>query len=236
MNERSLKRLAGVLLGSGLLLSGFGAQAAWDIPGDWLVRVRGLYIMPNDNSSTVRIPNGGAGLAGSSVGVGSDAIPELDITYMFTKHWGTELILGTSSHSVNPKGTLATAIGGADIINTDILPPTLTLQYHFMPDSHIRPYVGFGVNYTWFYNSDVAGGLKVGAPAAHVHLSNSWGWAGQAGVDVDINKSWFVNLDLKYIDMSTTAEFSNLAAGIGSASVDVNVDPWVFGFGIGHRF
>jgi len=225
------------VLGGGLLFTGLAAQAAMDIPGDWIVRVRGLYIMPDDNSSTVRVPNGGAGIPGSSVGVSDDVIPELDVTYMFTKHWGTELILGTSSHSVNPKGAnLTNAIGTADIINTDVLPPTLTLQYHFMPDSKIRPYVGFGVNYTLFYNEEVAGGLKVNAPAAHVHLSNSWGWAGQAGVDVDVTKGWFVNLDLKYIDMSTTAEFSNLATGLGSASVDVNVDPWVFGFGIGHRF
>jgi outer membrane protein len=34
--------------------------------------------------------------------------------------------------------------------SVDLLPPTLTLQWHFMPDQSFDPYVGAGVNYTYF--------------------------------------------------------------------------------------
>ena len=172
---------------------------------------------------------GGASVPSSGVDVTSDTVPELDITYMWTPHWGTELILGTTQHTVDGNGSLA-ALGG--IIDTDVLPPTLTLQYHFSPNSNIRPYAGVGVNYTNFYNEKVTGGLDTAN--ARVKIDASWGLAAQAGVDVDINKDWFVNFDVKYIDIDTTAHFTNTT--VGSAAVDVDLQPWVFGIGIGTTF
>lgn len=195
--------------------------------GDWLVRGRIVNVSPDENSSTVRVA--GTAVAGSGVTVNSDTIPELDITYMLQRNWGLELILGTSQHDVHGKGTLA---GLGKVIDADVLPPTLTMQYHFLPDSNIRPYAGLGVNYTLFYDEEVKGGLD--APGAKVSMDNSWGLAAQAGVDIDINEDWFFNIDVKYIKMDTTAKFKN--STVGSAEVDVDIDPWVFGIGIGTRF
>ncbi|MDQ7073474.1 MAG: OmpW family outer membrane protein [Gammaproteobacteria bacterium] len=84
--------------------------------------------------------------------------PELDITYMFTPNWGAELILGYSSHDVNATGSVQSLLG--QVIDAKALPPTLTLQYHFMPNSNIRPYVGAGVNYTYFFDEEVTGPSK----------------------------------------------------------------------------
>jgi len=195
--------------------------------GDWVVRGRIIHLDTNEDSSTIRV--GGASVAGSGVDVTSDTVPELDITYMWTKHWGTELILGTTDHVVDGNGTLS-GLGG--IIGADVLPPTLTLQYHFRPDSNIRPYAGVGINYTHFYNEKVTGGLD--APGAKVKMDSSWGLAVQAGVDVDINKDWFINFDVKYIDIETTARFTNTT--VGRAAVDVDLKPLVFGIGIGTTF
>ncbi|HSG92890.1 MAG TPA: OmpW family outer membrane protein, partial [Methylotenera sp.] len=63
---------------------------------------------------------------------------------------------------------------------------------------------------------------------------SSWGLAVQAGFDYAINNDWFVNVDLKYIDIDTTATYRNTAAG--SVSVSTDIDPIVFGIGIGRRF
>ena len=207
-------------------LTSFSA-AAYEA-GDWVVRGRLIHVDTNEDSSTIR--TNGASNAGSGVNVTSDTVPELDITYMWTPHWGTELILGTTQHTVDGSGTLA-SLGG--IIDTNVLPPTLTLQYHFKPNSNIRPYAGVGVNYTAFYDEKVTGGLD--AANAKVKIDNSWGLAFQAGVDVDINKDWFVNFDVKYIDIDTTAHFKNTAVA-ARASVDVDLQPWVFGIGIGTTF
>ena len=203
-----------------------GAFAADDT---WLVRVRGIAVAPNDDSSLVSV--NGASVAGSGVGVDTAFVPELDITYKITPHIGAELILATSQHNVTAEG--ATEPLG-EVIDTWVLPPTLTLQYHFNPEGQFRPYVGAGVNYTVFYSEEVNGGLD--APGASVDIDPSWGYALQVGADFEVSDRWFLNLDLKYIDIGTDADFRNAAGGVDRASVDVDIDPFVVGFGVGYRF
>lgn len=198
--------------------------------GDWLIRGRIVDINPQDDSGTLSI-NGAQGVAGSGVSVDSDAIFKVDITYMIDRNWGAELILGYSKHEINSTGTIS-ALG--QVATTKALPPTFTLQYHFAPSSKIRPYIGAGVNYTYFFSEDVKGPLADGFQNAKVKMESSWGLAAQAGVDIAINDDWFVNLDIKYLDMDTTAKFSNTAAG--SAKIDVDINPIVWGIGIGRRF
>lgn len=201
--------------------------------GDWLVRGRIINVNPSDDSGLLSADIGGGygPIAGSGVTVDSDTVPELDITYMVDRNWGVELILGYSSHDVTASGSAA-ALGLGKVIDAKALPPTLTLQYHFAPDSNIRPYVGAGVNYTYFFSEDVTGPLAI--PGAKVKMEDSWGLAAQVGVDIALNDDWFVNLDVKYIDMNTTAKFSNTL--VGAASIDVDVNPVVWGIGIGRKF
>ncbi len=97
--------------------------------GDWLVRGRVIHIAPNDDSGSLTLGSIDTGLEG--VKVDSDTVPELDITYMLSRHWGMELILGYSEHTVKGRRNWS-ALG--DVIDTKVLPPTLTLQYHFLPD------------------------------------------------------------------------------------------------------
>jgi len=196
--------------------------------GDWLVRGRVIHIAPNDDSGTLKLGNVDTGLKG--VKVDNDTVPELDITYMLSRHWGMELILGYSEHTVKGRRNWS-ALG--DVIDTKVLPPTLTLQYHFLPDNSWQPYLGLGVNYTYFFDEKVAGSV-LPTSGDSVKLDSSWGLAVQAGMDVAINQDWFINVDLKYLDIDTTAHFKNTA--VGGAEIDADIDPWVFGVGIGRRF
>jgi len=66
-----------------------------------------------------------------------------------------------------------------------------------------------------------------------VKMNNSRGWALQAGMDIDIKDNWFVHHDIKHIDIDSTAK---LDTALGRLSVDVDIDPWVTGAGIGYRF
>lgn len=131
------------------------------------------------------------------------------------------------------------ATDGFKLFDTWVLPPTITLQYHFLPENNIRPYVGAGVNYTAFLADNATSELEaaVGGPVK-VSTEESWGWAFQAGLDYDINDSWFFNVDVKYIDIETSAKLGvNGGALAGTVlNVDVDVDPWVVGAGIGYRF
>jgi outer membrane protein len=101
----------------------------------------------------------------------------------------------------------------------------VTAQYHFLPDQKFRPYLGAGINYTRFYD------INLGNGALTVDKS-SWGPALQAGADIEINKRFFVNLDVKKIWMDTDVK----AVASGATVANLKIDPWIFGIGAGMKF
>ena len=182
--------------------------------GDWQVRLRGLGVMP-EASGTVKV--GGTALPGS-IHVTDSIVPEIDFTYFFADHWAAELIAATTQHSVHQ-----TTAG--DIGSVWLLPPTLTVQYHFNPEGTIRPYLGAGINYTFFYSTR--------SPLPNIHYDNNFGFALQAGVDVPFGDSgYFFNADVKKLFLSTDV---TALGGLVKAK-GVNLDPWIVGVGVGYRF
>jgi outer membrane protein len=193
--------------------------------GDWIVRVRAIMVAPNEKTGPVQptFPT-------AHTSVENSYAPELDFTYMATKHIGAELILATTKHHVTGQGALA---GVGKLAGTWVLPPTLTLQYHLAPDAHIRPYVGAGINYTIFYNEKASAALNNAIGKTDVGLKDSVGYAFQAGLDFDLTRRVFANLDVKYIDIDTTAR---LTTGSLVNRERVHLDPLVVGIGLGMRF
>ncbi|HKY83114.1 MAG TPA: OmpW family outer membrane protein [Sphingobium sp.] len=215
-----------MILCSGAALGALAAGPAQAAQGDVLVRLRGIMVVPNEKSGSV-LP----AFPGEKVKVDNSVMPEVDITYMATDHVGLELIAATTKHCASGRTGTTGAIG--KLASTWVLPPTLTAQYHFLPEGKVRPYVGAGINYTLFYNEKASGALASAVGATRVHMSDSVGWAGQAGVDVDLTDKVFLNLDVKYLDIDTTARLTTAAAGV--QRVKVHLDPFVFGVGIGFR-
>lgn len=193
----------------------------------WQFRLRGLGVVANE-SATI-------GAIGGDVDISNDLIPELDITYFFTRNIAAELILGTSKHNVNTVGSDLSAIGGGianvDLGSVRLLPPTLLAQYHFYPNETVKPYVGAGINYTLFYD------VKAGNTVADVEYDNAFGVAFQIGSDFFFTDNFFVNLDVKYILLKTdvTVDASNLASGL-SIPAEVEINPLLIGLGFGYRF
>lgn len=212
--------IAAPLLGLAALCS--AAPAFAQEKGDVLVRVRAIMVSPNESSGGVQ-----PSFPTARIGVTDSYAPELDFTYMLSDHIGTELILATTKHQLQGRG----ALSGIDhVASTWVLPPTLTLQYHFAPHAKIRPYVGAGVNYTIFYSTKASSALKAAIGDTSVHLKNNLSYALQAGVDVQITKRVFANFDVKYIDIDTKAR---LTTGALVNRVDASIDPLVFGVGLG---
>lgn len=177
--------------------------------GDWLARLRVISIEPQISRSDP--------LTTLNVNVNNEIVPELDFTYMIRDSIGVELILATSRHQ------LTSNLG--DLGGVNVLPPTLLLQYHFNNAGKIRPYVGVGLNYTYFYND----GLHVGGQGIQVNRS-SFGPALQVGVDYQVTKKFFVNADLKKIWMRTNATLGDTNLG------SLKIDPLVIGVGVGIKF
>ena len=186
-------------------------QAAED--GRWMIRARALGVMPDESSSISPI--------GGHASVNNNVVPELDFTYFFTSNLAAELILATTKHNVKASRT---ALGDVNAGHAWLLPPTLTMQYHFTDLPKMKPYIGAGVNYTIFYKED-AGALNT------VNYDDSFGVALQAGVDIPIRDNWYFNMDVKKLWLNTTASFNN-----GAVKANVNLDPWLLGVGIGYRF
>ncbi|MBN9094861.1 OmpW/AlkL family protein [Pandoraea pnomenusa] len=178
--------------------------------GDILARVRAIGIMPDSHASGSVLPTLG-------VTVNNAIVPELDFTYMILDNVGVELILGMSRHQ------LTSSLGHLGGVN--VLPPTLLLQYHFNHAGKIRPYVGAGVNYTRFWNSSLnAGGTPISIK------NHSVGPALQAGVDIQMTKNLFFNVDIKKVWMKTDTSLAG--ADLGT----LHIDPLIVGVGIGMKF
>lgn len=218
------KTLIASLIAAGLA-SAFGAQAADENVSPWLIRLRGVNIDP-DSSSTASVV-----LPENAISVENRWVPEVDISYFFTKNIALELVLAYAKHNVavNAPGVYVGGVG-----SVELLPPTLMVQYHFDWEGNpFKPYVGAGINFTWFTTSSLAVPLFPGSLPLSVS-STSVGPALQIGADYKLTKNWYLNADFKYIWMDTDVTSTNVGAPIVSSKLDIN--PMVYGVGIGYRF
>jgi len=210
MSSKMLKSAVAVALAGGLLA---GVAQAYEA-GQWLGRVGVYGVFPeSDNLSNVLG-------TGANIDVDNGYTLGFNFTYMVNPNIGIELLAALPfRHDISLSG--AGTVG-----KTDQLPPTLSVQYHIMPQGTVHPYVGLGLNYTNFFNEETEGALT----GASLKLDDSWGLAGQLGIDIDVAPNWFVNADLRYISIKSDAKLN----GVDIGTVDIN--PWVVGLTVGTRF
>jgi outer membrane protein len=191
------------------------AALAEDSP--FMVRLRAVYISPADKSDAIPA----LGVPADAISVSTKTIPEVDISYFFTKNLAAELILTyPQKHDVS--------VAGTKIGTFKHLPPTLTLQYHFLPGGVFNPYIGAGVNLTLISGVDLA----VPGVGALDLSSSSVGFAAGAGADIKIGERLYLNLDAKWVQIRSDV----MLAATGAKVSAVKVDPWLLGGGIGYRF
>ena len=208
-----------ILAVAGLVLSAFPVEAQTG----WQVRLRTLAVIPDEGGAA----DDGVTKIGGSTGADDSVIPELDISYFFTKNIAVELILGTTRHSMSVDNS---TLGDVDLGEVSLLPPTLTVQYHPFRDQRFSPYVGAGLNYTIFFNADRGRGNSA-VSVNKIEYDNNFGYALQLGMDIKIKDNWYFNVDLKKIFLSTDVNLND-----GSVKVDgARLDPWIFGLGVGYR-
>lgn len=196
-----------------LLAAALAAPSLRAEDGPWMVRLRAVQIQPANKSDAF------GSVPANAIHVSSKTIPEVDFTYFFSKNFSAELILTVpQEHDVTVEG-----VGKVGTFKH--LPPTLTAQWHFLPGQTVNPYVGAGLNYTLISDVKIAdGALDLG--------KSSLGLAVQAGVDFKVAPQWYINLDVKYVQLKTDLK----VADSGQKLTTVKVDPMLFGVGIGYRF
>ena len=155
---------------------------------------------------------------------------QVDFTYFLNPISSLNLIAASTEHDLSVKGS---ALGAsANLGKIWVLPPTLTIQYHPLPDSRISPYVGAGLNYSLFYGYSSSG---ANAAIRHVAVNNGFGFALNAGVDIALTGPWGLNLDVKKIFLSPNAAVGTNVSGVKvHARTDLN--PLVVGASVRYRF
>lgn len=203
--------------------------------GDWLLRVGLGHI--NTDTSSGNLVAGGAELDGYQIDVGNNTRPIVNLTWLATDHFGIELLASWPfEHSIKGDGVLD---GTGKLGETKHLPPTLSFQYHFLPNQTFRPYAGLGLNYTIFFDSSTTATLDgaLGGPSS-MSIKDSLGPAFQVGADFDFTDAMFFNVDLRYIQIEADARIrTDLPDGSRLTSrIKADIDPWVISAGVGFRF
>lgn len=214
--------------------------------GDFLLRVGAVYADPHTSSGNVTLGGAGVGDGNWQVDVDSDTQLGITATYMLTDSIGIGVLGATPfKHDINAAGSIA---GAGKLGETKHLPPTLTVQYFpLAPDSRYQPYVGAGINYTNFFEEKTTPTLTGAVDAAlgggviddtNLRLDDSFGLALELGLDVKLTDQLGLNAALWWADIDTTAKIDAIQNGqtLGTAEVDVDIDPMVYMVGLSYAF
>jgi outer membrane protein len=192
------------------IIAAMGAPALAQSKGDMTVGIGVHNVNPQGSSTT----------AAGRISVGDNTRPTLTFEYFVADKVGIELLAAWPfEHDIS-------LAGAGKIGKTKHLPPVLSIQYHFVNDSKITPFVGLGVNYTTFFD-DVGTGVLAGQ---RLDLSDSWGLAAHAGVDFKVSERGSLRLDMRYMDIGTDVKVNGVKIG------KVDIDPFVFGAAYVYRF
>ena len=192
------------------ILAAASVSTAHADDGNWVVRFGAHVVDP---------ASGNGHLAGMTASIGSSTRPTGSIEYLATPHWGIEALAALPfEHEVELDGQKAAC--------TRQLPPVIGVNYHFLPDAEVSPFVGAGINYTYFFDTKGKGLLQ----GDRVSIDNSWGAAAHAGVDIALSPRWLLTADVRWIDIRGDVHVDG--TNVGRAKVD----PWVYGLSFGYRF
>ena len=195
-------------------------RTAREAEGPWLLRARGVYLDPRNKSDTLVLPGTPTGFVpGDDTHTNGRWAPEIDLEYFLSSHWSSELTINAPQvHDLDLRNSTPASGTVGDF---RLMPNFLTVKYNFNPDGIFRPYLGAGLNVTSLYgvNAEAFGLSKTLA-----------GPAAQAGFDIRLSEHWALNADVKWARVRPAVSFNDTLVG------RMNVDPLLYGIGIGYRF
>lgn len=222
------------VLGSALLTASLMSTPSFAYEaGDFLIRAGVATVTTNETSSGVKGDRGsiaGANLGGKTK-LSNDTQLGLNFTYFFHQNLGVELLAASPFNAeaqIKDTGAVDGKLG-----KFTYLPPVLSLVYHPLSGaSQWQPYVGLGINYTWFYQENLSSGSKASG-LSNFRIKNTWNPAYQIGLDYLWDDNLVLNAQVRYIDLATTAYVD---VGADRAKVDFRVKPVAYMMGIGYKF
>ena len=149
--------------------------------------------------------------------------PTLSASWNINDNWALELWGAADKFDHRVRGA-----DGAKLGTIEQQPLALSAQYHFgQADNTFRPFVGLGYYESNFSNENLPGVSE----DLHVGVDTAKGAIGTIGVDMNINPTWFVRADARYLHARP-----DVRVGGETTGSELKLDPWVVGLGIGARF
>lgn len=194
------------------------------------VKAFATAVLPDGAIDDVKTDNIGLP-AGSQTRATDSFIPTIAAEYFLSPNFSVETICCITPHDVRGTG----ALSGARLINDAIiLPASVTAKYHFELGGGVKPYVGAGATHFFIFSEGV-GADAAALGATDVDLSDEFGFALQAGMDIKLNdRGLGLSLDAKRYFVGTTATFR--AGNVTALQSDHDLDPWVLSAGLAYRF
>lgn len=187
------------------MLVALGTPAFAQSQGEWTLGFGVAHVNPKSDNGTLA-----AGTVPTSIGTSTR--PSITFEYFIRDNLGVEVLAALPfKHSVKSNGT--------EIGTVKHLPPVVSLQYHFDTTPQFKPFVGVGVNFTGFWDSNAKGPLA----GSNLRVKNSWGLAAHLGADYWINEKSAIRADLRWIDINADVTLNGTKIG------SVDVDPVVTG-------
>ncbi len=118
--------------------------------------------------------------------------------------------------------------------------PAVLAHYTFDGPWGTQPYVGVGVNYTFYTDGRVSPAYTAGfgGSSSTAKLESSWGHVLKIGVGFPLGPDWVIDAAYTRYGIKTTAAITTVTPGFGDIvrTVDVRSDPDVIGLVLGYRF
>lgn len=179
--------------------------------GDWTLGLGVGWVGPKSDNGTLTV-----GTSAFDVDVNTSVRPTITAEYFIRDNLGVEILAAWPfEHDIDLVG-----LGRAG--TTKHLPPTISLNYHFPTQSAWKPYVGIGVNYTYFFDEESALG--------DLDLDGSWGVAVQAGIDYSISQTAALRANVRWIDIDTDVTLDGTPLG------EAEIDPIIVQFAYVFKF
>jgi outer membrane protein len=197
--------------------------------GTWLLKGGFNGIAPAVKSGDLSAPS----LPGSQVDVASANSLIATATYMLTNNASVEFVAGLPyKHDIQGAGSLA---GVGKLGSIKQISPTVFAQYRFMaPSATLRPYLGVGLTYAYFYGAEGSAALTAltnpGGPATRLSSTSGFGLSPQVGMTIQLHERW-------YLDASVIKTFLKNSTTLSTGQkIDTTLNPVSTNVSIGYRF
>jgi outer membrane protein len=231
MNEKKPQRVAPGLAVWVVLAGLLGTTVAQaQSAGSIIVRAGATHVAPDAESGDLSAPS----FAGTKADFKADTQVSGGITYMLTDHLSLDLPLAAPFKSdIVGAGAIAN-VGKIGEVRS--APATLLLQYRFFPAAApLRPYLGAGPTYAYFYKARSTAALTAltgGTPAnpTTIDVKSKFGFTAQLGLTAAVAPGWSIDATVLKTALKTTATLST------GQTISAKLDPWSYSVGLAYKF